>query len=92
VDVNAQDGYYGNALQAASLGGHEKIVQLLLEKGADIKKAPPQVAAESDVVPNEATDVSTPEATADDSSESGYEVMSDGDERRPIWRSQDIKV
>ncbi|KAL8718670.1 MAG: hypothetical protein Q9225_004223 [Loekoesia sp. 1 TL-2023] len=34
--VNEQDGYCGNALQAASAGGHEKTVLLLLEKGADI--------------------------------------------------------
>jgi ankyrin repeat protein len=27
---------YGNALQAASLQGHEAIVKLLLEKGADV--------------------------------------------------------
>jgi ankyrin repeat protein len=37
ADVNAQDGgYYGNALQAASAGGHEQVVKLLLEKGANI--------------------------------------------------------
>ena len=30
-DGNAQGGYYGNALQAASPQGHEMIVQLLLE-------------------------------------------------------------
>jgi hypothetical protein len=29
-------GAYGNALCAASYGGHEKIVKLLLEKGADV--------------------------------------------------------
>ena len=29
AEVNAQGGEYGNALQAASCGGHEKIVQLL---------------------------------------------------------------
>jgi ankyrin repeat domain-containing protein 50 len=34
--VNAQGGEYGNALQAASLRGHEKIVQLLLDKGAEV--------------------------------------------------------
>ena len=34
-DVNAQSGRYGNALQAASSGGHDQIVQRLLEKGAD---------------------------------------------------------
>jgi hypothetical protein len=36
ADVNAQGGFYGNALQAASRIGNEKIVQLLLEKGADV--------------------------------------------------------
>ncbi len=36
ADVNAQGGRYGNALQAASSGGHEKVVQMLLEKGADV--------------------------------------------------------
>jgi ankyrin repeat protein len=33
---NAQGGEYGNALQAASAEGHGQIVQLLLEKGADV--------------------------------------------------------
>ncbi len=36
ADVNAHDGYYGNALQAASFKGHEKVVQLLLDKNADV--------------------------------------------------------
>ena len=36
ADVNAQGGYYGNALQAASFKGHEAIVRLLLEKEADV--------------------------------------------------------
>ena len=36
ADVNAQGGYYGNALQAASWRGHEAIVKLLLDKGANI--------------------------------------------------------
>ena len=35
-DVNAQGGEFGNALQAASLEGHEAIVSMLLEKGADM--------------------------------------------------------
>ncbi|KAK0701084.1 Pfs, NACHT and ankyrin domain protein, partial [Lasiosphaeria miniovina] len=36
ADVNAQGGFYGNALQAAFSRGHDKIVQMLLEKGADV--------------------------------------------------------
>jgi hypothetical protein len=36
ADVNAQGGYYGNALQAASLRGHEQVVKTLLDKGADV--------------------------------------------------------
>ncbi|KAF2727144.1 hypothetical protein EJ04DRAFT_451934, partial [Polyplosphaeria fusca] len=28
ANVNAQSGYYGNALQAASEGGHEAVVKL----------------------------------------------------------------
>ena len=35
ADVNAQGGEYGNALQAASQGGHQEIVKLLLNNGAD---------------------------------------------------------
>ncbi|RJE17605.1 Ankyrin repeat protein [Aspergillus sclerotialis] len=34
--VNAQGGHYGNALQAASSGGHAKLVQILLDRGADV--------------------------------------------------------
>ncbi|KAK0721573.1 Pfs, NACHT and ankyrin domain protein [Lasiosphaeria miniovina] len=36
ADVNAQGGYYGNALQAASAQGHQEIVKLLLAKNADV--------------------------------------------------------
>ena len=36
ADVNAQGGRYGNALQKASEGGHDKVVQMLLNKGSDI--------------------------------------------------------
>ena len=36
ADVNAQGGYYGNALQAASSRGHREIVELLLNNGADV--------------------------------------------------------
>ncbi|OAG14003.1 hypothetical protein CC77DRAFT_949600, partial [Alternaria alternata] len=34
ADVNAQGGRYGNALQAASWGGHEQVVKTLLNAGA----------------------------------------------------------
>ncbi|KAK1918627.1 hypothetical protein CFE70_001353 [Pyrenophora teres f. teres 0-1] len=34
--VNAQGGEYGNALQAASEGGHEQVVKTLLNKGAEV--------------------------------------------------------
>ena len=36
ADVNAQGGYYGNALQTASYLGLQDIVQLLLSKGAKV--------------------------------------------------------
>ncbi len=36
ADVNMQGGEYGNALQAASVGGDVEIVQQLLEHGADV--------------------------------------------------------
>ena len=36
VDVNAQGGVYGNALQAASHKGSEAIVKMLIESGADV--------------------------------------------------------
>ena len=36
ADVNAQGGYYGNALQAASWKGHEAVVRFLLTQGADV--------------------------------------------------------
>ena len=35
--INTQGGRYGNALQAASSRGYDKVVQMLLDKGADIK-------------------------------------------------------
>ena len=34
--INAQGGYCGNALQAASDRGHDQVVQMLLDKGADV--------------------------------------------------------
>ena len=36
AEVNEQHGRYDNALQAVSYGGHEKTVELLLSKGADV--------------------------------------------------------
>ncbi|KAH6838311.1 vegetative incompatibility protein HET-E-1 [Alternaria alternata] len=36
AEVNAQGGYYGNALQAASWGGHEQVVKTLLDAGAEV--------------------------------------------------------
>jgi ankyrin repeat protein len=36
ADVQAQGGYYGNALYAASLGSHIDVVRLLLDEGADV--------------------------------------------------------
>ena len=36
ADVNAQGGFYGNALIAASTSGHIEIVKLLVEKGATV--------------------------------------------------------
>jgi ankyrin repeat protein len=33
--VNTQGGRYGNAPQAASVRGHDEIVELLLDKGVD---------------------------------------------------------
>ena len=65
-------------------------MQLLLEKGANSKGAAPLVVAESDIIPNETTNVSTPEAT-DDSSESGYEVLSDGDDDVQFGDLQPLK-
>jgi ankyrin repeat protein len=36
ADANAQSGYYGNALQAASGENKEQVVRILLDRGADI--------------------------------------------------------
>ena len=36
ASVNAQGGYYGNALQAAASRGHNETVRLLLENGANV--------------------------------------------------------
>ncbi|KAJ5504615.1 hypothetical protein N7463_007489 [Penicillium fimorum] len=35
-NINSQGGTYGNALQVASSGGHDKTVEILLERGADV--------------------------------------------------------
>jgi len=35
--LTKKGGMYGNALQAASSEGHDMIVQLLLDKGAEVK-------------------------------------------------------
>ena len=35
--MNAQGGYYENALQAASYGGLDEIAKLLINKGVDVK-------------------------------------------------------
>ena len=34
--MHAQGGYHGNALYAATYGGHKAISTLLIEKGADV--------------------------------------------------------
>ena len=36
ADINARGGFYGNALQVASSGGHETVVKLLLDRGAKL--------------------------------------------------------
>lgn len=36
MDANAPGGTYGNAMQAASCNGHDGIIRLLLEHGADL--------------------------------------------------------
>jgi ankyrin repeat protein len=36
ANIDAQGGYFGHALQAASFNGHMNIVQLLIEQGADV--------------------------------------------------------
>lgn len=33
--INTQGGHFGNALQAASQGGHEQVVKMLFDAGAD---------------------------------------------------------
>ncbi|OAA45089.1 Pfs, NACHT and Ankyrin domain protein [Beauveria brongniartii RCEF 3172] len=38
ASVSMQGGQFGNALQAASYGGHRDVIQLLLDKGADINE------------------------------------------------------
>jgi ankyrin repeat protein len=36
ADANAQGGCYGNALQAASYGGHQQVVEMLVREGANV--------------------------------------------------------
>ena len=36
VDVDAQGGEYGNALQATSVNGYTNVVSVLLDAGADV--------------------------------------------------------
>ncbi|KAF1344936.1 hypothetical protein BDV97DRAFT_276425, partial [Delphinella strobiligena] len=36
ADVHQRGGYYGNALQAASVEGYSKVVEILLDAGADV--------------------------------------------------------
>lgn len=36
VEVNARGGHFGNALQAASQGGDEKVEQMLMDAGAEV--------------------------------------------------------
>ncbi|KAJ1322984.1 ankyrin repeat domain-containing protein 50 [Microdochium nivale] len=38
ADINAQGGYFGNALQAAVSSGNEELVQLLLDSGAKVRQ------------------------------------------------------
>jgi ankyrin repeat protein len=35
-DINTLGGYFNGALQAASYGGHEQVVKLLLDAGAAV--------------------------------------------------------
>jgi ankyrin repeat protein len=36
VNANTEGGFYGTALQAASVGGHKQVVELLLDNGAEV--------------------------------------------------------
>ncbi|KAL9629855.1 MAG: hypothetical protein Q9164_006690, partial [Protoblastenia rupestris] len=36
-DINALAGHFGNAIQAAAFGGHEIMVRLLIDGGADVQ-------------------------------------------------------
>ena len=36
ADINAQSGHFGNALQAASIKGHDRVIKMLLDRGADV--------------------------------------------------------
>ncbi|KAI1535686.1 Ank-2 multi-domain protein, partial [Pyrenophora tritici-repentis] len=43
AEVNAQGGEYGNALYIASARGHEQVVKMLLDTGADLHEGHEQV-------------------------------------------------
>ncbi|KAJ4034164.1 hypothetical protein NW758_011122 [Fusarium oxysporum] len=45
MDVNVEGGEYGNALQAASFNGNLEVVQLLLDKGANVNAQTFQAAS-----------------------------------------------
>jgi ankyrin repeat protein len=49
ADVNAQGGFYGNALQAALSEGREAIVWLLLEKEADVDAVAMDALSDPDI-------------------------------------------
>ena len=36
ADIHAQNGYHGNAMQAAASEGHDSTVKMLIEAGADV--------------------------------------------------------
>jgi Ankyrin repeats (3 copies) len=48
ADANAQGGDYGNAPQAASTRDHERVMRLLLEKGADVESMAMRAASAED--------------------------------------------